>query len=311
MKLTLKIAALSVFALALSAFPVSMLADTTGSGNDCGKGNKYHSSGKSDPSCHKGGDNGGGNGGGNNGGGNGGNGGTGNGGNGGNGGQGGNGGNGGNGGTGNGFGGNGGVGTGIGVGVGIGQGGSATGGSVSNSGNSSNTNTTSSGASAGATAGASNNSSGNTVNSTYTEQRQTPMAYAPDALPTAPCFKTYSAGASSPFFGAALGGGRIDKGCDARETARSFALLHNFTAAAKILCSTDAAKRAKLTLDDCLALVPEVTPVAAPVPTRSEPAVVVIPLTTPAPVAAPVPAPAVAVTPAPVATPFETKKISE
>lgn len=98
------------------------------------------------------------------------------------------------------------------------------------------------------------NGSNNSVSNTLV-QRNTPMAYAPEAIPSAPCIKGYSGGASGPMFGAAIGGGKVDKGCDARETARQFALLGNPTAAAKILCSTDASKNAKLTLEDCLNIV--------------------------------------------------------
>jgi hypothetical protein len=171
---------------------------------------------------------------------------------------------------------------------------SATGGSsssksgVNNSGNSSNTNTNtanggqggSANASAnggaggaGGNASSSNNStgSGNTtsVNSTYNEVRQTATAMAPDVAVTAPCTKGMSAAAQSGFFGASIGGSKVDRGCDARETARYFAtLLHNRTAAAKIMCDTPAAQHAHLTLEDCLASIPEPQPVvqAAPVP---------------------------------------------
>jgi hypothetical protein len=100
------------------------------------------------------------------------------------------------------------------------------------------------------TSGAVAANSGNNTN--INNPRQTPFAYSPEALPTAPCFKGYSAGASSPLIAGSFGGGKIDKGCEARETARSFALLGNQQAAAKLLCSTEAAKRAHLTIEDCM-----------------------------------------------------------
>jgi hypothetical protein len=108
-------------------------------------------------------------------------------------------------------------------------------------------------------------------NTSINNPRQTPFAYSPEALPTAPCFKGYSAGASSPFVAGSFGGGKIDKGCEARETARSFALLGNYSAAAKLLCSTEAAKRAGLTTEDCLNVV------AAPAPVAPSVSVVVTP----------------------------------
>lgn len=144
------------------------------------------------------------------------------------------------------------------------------------------------------------------------------MAYAPDAIPSAPCVKSYGAGASGPMFGASFGGGKIDKGCDSRETARAFALLHNLTAAAKILCSTDAAKRAGLTMEDCLAMTtPPVETVVEQVPAPTPTPVVVnvappAPQPAPAPVAPPTPVtiPGVTVTPAS-ALVVEPKKPSE
>ena len=95
-------------------------------------------------------------------------------------------------------------------------------------------------------------------------------AVAPIGFPTAPCLATFGAAAQSVPGGISFGGSRIDKGCDSRATAQQFALLlGNRTAAAKILCSTKAAKRAHLTMDDCLVMpAPQpVTPVviAAPV----------------------------------------------
>jgi hypothetical protein len=150
-----------------------------------------------------------------------------------------------------------------------------------------------------------NNSSGNNTiyssNSTYKEQRQTPPAYAPDALPTAPCFKSFSGGGSSPFFGVAFGAGKIDKGCDDRETARIFAQgLRNFSAAAKILCSTDAAKRAHLTMEDCMDY--EEAQAPPPPPAPAPPVVVNV---------APSPATLPAVVAAPAPSSMEEKKISE
>jgi hypothetical protein len=152
----------------------------------------------------------------------------------------------------------------------------ATGGSVRDSGNSSSTSnatggrSTASGGAGGAggaggqggtatsTGGAGGTSSANNSlqgaisnNQVYQQVRQAPSAYAPDSLPSAPCRVSGSAGASSPFGGVSLGGSKLDKECDRRETARAFALLGNKLAAAKILCNTKAAKEAQLTWDEC------------------------------------------------------------
>lgn len=104
-------------------------------------------------------------------------------------------------------------------------------------------------------------------------------AFAPVGFATAPCLAAFGGGAQSIPGGISFGGSRTDKGCDSRATAQQFALLlNNRVAAAKILCTTKAAKRAHLTMEDCLASV-------APVPSP----VMVVPPVSPPPVAAPAP----------------------
>jgi hypothetical protein len=155
---------------------------------------------------------------------------------------------------------------------------------LTNSGNSSNTNSNS----------ASNNSTGNTStydsNSTsnYTEVRQNPGAFAPiAAFTTSPCSKGYSAGGSSPTIAATLGIVTTDKGCDSRQTALNFYAIGNPAAAAQVLCSTDAAKRAHLTLKECLALLPPVVVAPPAIPLApAAPQVIVVPV----PAAVPPPA---------------------
>lgn len=130
-------------------------------------------------------------------------------------------------------------------------------------------------------------------NTNYNQVRQVASAIAPDAFPTAPCTKSFGGGIQTGIFGASGGGGKIDRGCDDRETARSFALMGNRVAAAKILCQTPAAKRAKLTLEECSTFVQPPAPVqivntpAAPQITVNVPAPIVdiLPLefTAPAP----------------------------
>lgn len=155
---------------------------------------------------------------------------------------------------------------------------------VTNSGNSSST--------------ANNNSSGNVTSFTENQARQTPMAYAPDAaFTTSPCVKGFSGGVSLPGMGGTGGFSKTDKGCDTRQTAVVFHALGNDTAAAKLLCSTDASKRAKLTLVDCLALVaprPQTIVVPAP-PQASPPQIIVVPASS-QPVPATIEAPAARLT---------------
>lgn len=78
-------------------------------------------------------------------------------------------------------------------------------------------------------------------------------------------------------FGIAL----TDKGCDSRQTAAVFYAIGNAQAAAQILCSTDAAKRAKLTIDRCLALVAPAPVVVPAPPPPAKPEIVIIPVPTP------------------------------
>jgi hypothetical protein len=136
------------------------------------------------------------------------------------------------------------------------------------------------------TATASNNSSGNvsSYSESYNEVRQNPGAFAPTNLNTAPCTKGFSGGASTPAVAATLGIATTDKGCDSRQTAVIFHGIGNDYAAAKILCSTSASKRAHLTLQECLNIVaPAPIVIPAPLPTPV-PTVIVVP--TPTPIAA-------------------------
>jgi hypothetical protein len=156
------------------------------------------------------------------------------------------------------------------VGIGVGGSAKATGGSVKNSGNSSNTNVNvaeggkggsakqgqSQSSTSSASTGDQKNAQSTSVSSTYNQVRQAPAVIAPDAYPSAPCRVSGSIGASAPIGGISLGGSKLDDQCDKRETARSFALINNREAAARILCSTKAAKEAGLTLADCLASTP-------------------------------------------------------
>jgi hypothetical protein len=173
---------------------------------------------------------------------------------------------------------------------------SATGGSstsksgVSNSGNSSNTNNNTAqggaGGSASQTQSTTSNATGNgdnANNSVTNVKTAAESAITPVGFPTAPCLGTFGGAAQSIPGGISFGGSKVDRGCDARQTALQFAVtLGNRLAAAKILCSTKAAKQAKLTLEDCLAFAPVPVPVAAPpVPPAVQPAPVSVTVNAP------------------------------
>ena len=86
-----------------------------------------------------------------------------------------------------------------------------------------------------------------------------------------------------------LGFSKTDKGCDSRQTAVIFHGLGNDYAAAKILCSTDAAKRAHLTLEECQRIVVLPAPVIVqPAPAPAPQSFVIQLPPTPAPALPPV-----------------------
>ena len=162
---------------------------------------------------------------------------------------------------------------------------------VSNSGNSSNTNNntlqggnqsqkqSNSSTNNNASTATGNGDNANDSTSITNIKPASATAFAPVGFATAPCMVAFGGGAQSIPGGISFGGSRTDKGCDSRATAQQFALLlNNRVAAAKILCTTKAAKRAHLTMEDCLASV-------APVPSP----VMVVPPVSPPPVAAPAP----------------------
>lgn len=120
----------------------------------------------------------------------------------------------------------------------------------------------------GGTSSATNNGNGsnNTVTNVAAPTIPVSSAYAPTALPSAPCVKSYGGAAQSVAFGASLGGGKIDQGCDERELARSFALLGSRVSACKILIQGKQAKKAGITLEDCMGPPPQVAVVTVPEP---------------------------------------------
>jgi hypothetical protein len=99
---------------------------------------------------------------------------------------------------------------------------------------------------------ATNQGNNSTQSTAFNQVRQTASAIAPDTFPTSPCFKTASGAGQGAGFGFSLGAGKVDEGCDARETARILASMGSKTAACKLIVSTKASKRAGVTLADCL-----------------------------------------------------------
>ena len=80
-------------------------------------------------------------------------------------------------------------------------------------------------------------------------------AYAPTSIPTVPCFKGYGAGVQAPNLGISAGGGKIDEGCNDRETARTFMLMGARKAACKVMVYSKQNKKLganAVTMEDCL-----------------------------------------------------------
>lgn len=171
-----------------------------------------------------------------------------------------------------------------------------------------NTSNSSSTANAGATAGASSQATGGNATATGGNQKQgqsqsssnqnqsnasvegnnssynnvtdikpaSASAITPTLIPTAPCLGSVGGAGQAIAGGASFGFTRVDKGCDSRQAALLFAVsLHNPDAAARIMCSTRAAKQAKLTLAQCLASTASIPVPQAFVPTPAPIAVTV------------------------------------
>jgi hypothetical protein len=128
--------------------------------------------------------------------------------------------------------------------------------------------------------------SNDTTNNVYAAKIPVSTAYAPTTFPTSPCLKSYSGGGQGSSLGLSFGGSKVDKNCALLETARSFDAVNERLAACKVKVSGEYAKKAGVTLADCMQIemvpaphVPVAT-VLAPV----APQVIVVQVPTPAPV---------------------------
>lgn len=154
--------------------------------------------------------------------------------------------------------------------------------SVNNSGNSS--------------ASASNNGNGSnnsTYESNYTEPRQTPAAYAPTVIPAGYCGGSISMGASSPIAAVSFGKTKIDENCARLEAARQ---APSIIARCKVYITDKYVKEAGVTLDECLASIPQGT-VTVEQHMIQPPAAPIITVNVPPAVVTVIPAPVVASTP--------------
>lgn len=124
-------------------------------------------------------------------------------------------------------------------------------------------------------AGGSVSNVGNSVTTVEAPKIPVASAYAPTSLPSAPCVKGFGGGVQTMAVGGSFGGSKIDAGCDAREFARSFALLGARVPACKMLVQTKQARKAGITMEECLA--------TTPAPVVQAPVVIAPPVAQPAP----------------------------
>jgi hypothetical protein len=99
---------------------------------------------------------------------------------------------------------------------------------------------------------ASNGPQSNAQSTSFQDVRQTASAIAPETFPTVPCFKSYSGAGQAAGFGFSLGGGKIDKGCEAREDARLLAAIGSKVAACKVILALPEVAKSGVTLEECI-----------------------------------------------------------
>ena len=100
------------------------------------------------------------------------------------------------------------------------------------------------------------NNSNNSVTNIAAPKIPVSTAYAPELLPTAPCLKGVSGGAQTAPLGISFGANKVDEGCDERQDALTFAAMGSRVAACKIMIANKRSRKAGVTLEDCLGVVP-------------------------------------------------------
>ncbi len=170
-----------------------------------------------------------------------------------------------------------------------GQGGA--GGTASSNQTQSNSSTNQNQSSASNQANGNGSNSNNTTNNVEAAKIPVATAFAPTALPTVQCFKGYSGGAQSAAFGFSLGGGKIDENCAILETARSFAIHGSDLAYCMTMVTNKYAKKAGVTVEQCMQMREAPAPVISAAPQPVMPALPPINLQLALPVSTPAPSP--------------------
>ena len=130
----------------------------------------------------------------------------------------------------------------------------------------------------GGAASASTGPQQNTQESVYQDVRQTAPALAPPPFHTSPCVKGWGAAGQTGWAGLGIGGGKVDAGCDIRETAEELRNAGSLLAFCKLMVTEPSARKAGVALEDCMTVKqPEGQPPAAmpPAPVESTPQIIV------------------------------------
>lgn len=127
-----------------------------------------------------------------------------------------------------------------------------TGSSTSNATTGNSTSSSANTSSNSSTNAATNGPQSNNQVTNYNDVRQTPATFVPPQFSTAACQQAGGAGGAGGLFSFGVSGSKTNGECEKRATAQDFAAIGNSEAAAKILCGTKAAKKAGLTMEDCL-----------------------------------------------------------
>ena len=96
---------------------------------------------------------------------------------------------------------------------------------------------------------------GSAASSNSNDTKIAASAISPPVLPTVPCFKGAGGAVQAGMIGGSFGAGKVDQGCDYRELARAFSGPQT-VASCKILLNTKKAKKAGITMEDCLGVQP-------------------------------------------------------
>lgn len=138
-------------------------------------------------------------------------------------------------------------------------------------------------------------SEANSQVSNYEDTRQVAPAIVAPQFHTSPCVKGWGGAAQTGWAGLSIGAGKVDKGCDIRETAEQFRNAGSMTAFCKLMVQEPSAKKAGVTMADCMAVPAPLPPAAVQAVIQPTPQIIVpapqVTVNVPAPVVSQVASP--------------------